>query len=178
MIERPNYPPINDGYTSAARTKTWMNETVDLQRRFQKLMGVAWGLDIAGNGSGLMAFGSAPNDTFKLEATDPESMSVNVGAGLGFLNFVPIVKDEVEQSDAMVAPVADDRIDCVCVNVDTGAIVFVTGEEASSPVAPSVTNELYLKIGEIYHRPGESAIYDTDTVGEGYIYSKETPFNV
>jgi len=77
----------------------------------------------------------------------------------------------------LIAPSSNSRIDAIVVNSESGNIEALTGVENASPVCPTVASHL-LKIAEVYHRVGESAIYNTDTSGEGYITDYRTFINM
>lgn len=68
-------------------------------------------------------------------------------------------------SPTITAPTTHPRIDVLCIASD-GTITIVTGTEASSPVAPSVSD---FPLCQIYNRVGETKIVDTDDSTNGYV---------
>jgi hypothetical protein len=135
---------------------------------------------MVGYADGVFAYGQVDTPgvlSLKCVATSPESMYVTVGAGAGFLSGVGFRRESGGNSALLVAPVSNPRIDTVAVDsANSGAIVIYTGVEAATPVAPAVGTGK-LKVAEIYHRVGETAIYDADTSGEGYITDARTGTN-
>ncbi len=175
-LKIPNYPPIEmTGDVEAQAHLDWLKDLVDILEVMQWLLCRTIG--IAGDDeAGVVAYGSVGSDSLLVTATSPESMQITVGLGAGFVDAVPFRKAAAETSAAMVAPVSDPRTDTVSVNATTGLLRIQTGAEAAVPVAPSVSTG-YLKLAEIHHVVGETAIYDSATSGEGYIEDCRTILN-
>ena len=174
--EFPGNPPIADGIRRAEDLYQWMRDVNAAVALSQRMIGLLHGLD--STGMGILAYGESAGASFALSETTPPSMRIYVAPGAGFIHFVPVFRDAGGLSAEMVAPEAADRIDTVVIEAETGAVLILEGSESETPEAPAVTVETYLKIGEVYHRPGEAAIFNADTSGEGYLVDNEQPFNV
>lgn len=172
----PGAAPIVSGDTQAQSFLLWLEKSRLAFERLQKILGLALGLN--STGTGVLAYGESAEASFPLSATNTPSMRIHVGSGAGFVNFAPVLRDADGLTALFVAPDADARIDTICIDADDGEVVILTGEESASPTAPAVTEDNHLKIGEVYHRPGETGIYNTDTSGEGYIVDNVRGFNL
>lgn len=169
----PGLPPISTGDRTAQSHYDWLADVVDAINTLQWFIRAAFG-----DANGVIAYGSVGVDSLKVEATTSvESMQVNILLGAGFVDGVPFRKSADTLSGLLVAPVANDRIDTVAYNPSTAAVVIHEGEEDSTPSAPAIS-EGEIKLAEIYHRVSETAIYDSDTTGEGYITDSRTWVNV
>jgi len=168
----PNDPPISvTGSRKAEDHLNWLKDVVNAIELLQWFVRA-----IVGNTDGVLAYDPVGTDSLKVEATDPVSMIVAVNAGAGFLDMVPFRKSLPGQSALMVAPDSEPRIDTIGIDALTRGIVVYTGEEGAVPVAPSVATGV-VKLAEVYHRVGETAIYDSDTSGEAYITDSRTLIN-
>jgi hypothetical protein len=147
------------------------NTRFDAVRVAMKLLG-----RFLGAGDGVFAYGAVGTDSYKTQATDPVSMTVEVLEGIGSRSdqFFELAADWT--SATLSAPSADPRIDTVSANETTGAITITTGSEASSPSAPA-TPAGHVKLAEIFHRVGESSIKDADDASNGYITLKRNRLN-
>jgi hypothetical protein len=106
-------------------------------------------------------------------ATSPESMRVTTGIGAGFIDSTPVFLGAASTSADLVAPTVFGRIDSVVYDGSEQAIVIVEGDEAVPPVAPSLSTDQLL-LAYIHHTVGETAIYDVETSGEGWIEDART----
>jgi len=156
----PNNPPITSGDKKANSHKDWLEDVVD---NIEAIQYALW--YHADNGKGHT---SCVVTGLSCAATSPESMRVTVAAGHAFVDYVPFRKSAAETTHDFVAPSSADRIDTIAVDATTGLIVIHKGAENVTPSAPSVS-EGEVKVAELYLRPGMTAIYDSDTTGEGYI---------
>lgn len=124
-----------------------------------------------GGGEGVMAT-SADRTQLKVVAQGTPDMTVQVNAGACIASEMPAALTSDTTTDAITAPVTNPRIDVVeiGVNAKSGAteVNIVTGTEAGSPSAPSVTSGYY-KLAEIYCRVGMTSIKNTDDASNGYI---------
>ena len=148
----------------------WSNEQAQLTQDAD-ITNLEWFVtQLIGGTDGIFAYGAVLNDSLEVVAAGTPDMTVILKLGAGVYSSVPFRKASNETSDAMVAPVStgDNRIDTVAVIAATGLLNIHTGVEDPTPSAPSVSAG-ELKVAEVYHRFGESAIYNTDTTGEGYI---------
>jgi hypothetical protein len=68
-------------------------------------------------------------------------------------------------SPSFTAPSSHPRIDVLCINA-SGTLVRIAGVEATSPVAPNVSD---FPICQIYNRVGQIKIIDADDTFNGYI---------
>lgn len=161
--ETPGNPPISSGTKKAKDHKDWLEDVVDCLEMMQRVMRA-----MVGNEDGVLYYGTIDDESLEAVAASPVSMSVKVKLGIGFLDGVPFRKAAQTVTAAMTAPTSSPRIDTIAVTASTGAIVVHTGDEAAVPTAPSISAG-ELKLAEVYHRVGESAVYDADTSGEGYI---------
>ncbi len=174
----PNYPPIETSADNTAQAHLdWLKDLIDMVEVLQ------WMLCRHIDGSddyedGVFAYGSTGNTSLKVVATSPASMRITVSAGAGFVDAVPFRKAAAETSAALVAPVSAPRIDIVAVDATTGTLVVLKGDEYETPEAPAhLMRDEYLKLGEIYHYVGETAIYDAATTGEGNIVDSRQILN-
>jgi hypothetical protein len=134
---------------------------------YAAMINALWG----GNGgtSGIIAYGSNPGaDSFLVRATSPVSMAIYAYNGMGFISSLAFRMAIPVTTDAMVAPTANPRIDKVVYNTADEEIQIVTGAEAASPSEPATPSSC-VALATVYHRVGETGIYNTDTSGEGYI---------
>lgn len=122
---------------------------------------------LCGDADGVFAFGVSGTDSLLVAATDPESMVVAILDGAAIVNGTPF-RLSSNTSLTLIAPSSNDRIDAIVANIQSGNIESLTGVENASPVCPTVPSHM-LKIAEVYHVAGESAIYNSATSGEGYI---------
>lgn len=169
----PGSPPIASGIRTAQNHYDWLEDVL------AHLDVLNWFIRAAfGDADGVIAYATDGTDSLKIEATGSvPTMAVMLHAGAGFVDGVPFRVSEEIQSDTMVAPTAEDRIDTIGYNPQTQEIVIYEGEEATPPVALDVSDG-EIKLAEIYHRVGETAIYDSDNSGEGYITDERTFVNV
>ena len=160
-FEFPGNPPITAGRREASLHKAWLENTVLAIQDIQVAL-----LFLSGAGG---EYGN-PCVVFCLKcvATDPASMRVTVGPGIGFVGNVPCVYIASWTSGNMVAPESDPRIDLVVYDANDRAPKVITGTEASSPTAPEA-GEGQIPLVEVHHQVGETAIYDAETSGEGHI---------
>lgn len=139
----------------------------ELQRRLASLERAM--LDYVGDTDGVLG---ADDATLKVVAQGTPDMTVSVGAGSCISASQPAGLTTATNSDTVVAPVSNPRIDVVeiacAAKTGLSAINIVTGTEAGSPSAPSVTSGA-LKLAEIYCRVGMTSIKDTDDSTNGYI---------
>lgn len=131
---------------------------------------------IGGSTDGVYGYGSTPTDSFKVEATSPASTAVTVKAGGAVVDSTLVVRSAGGNTSAMSAPTANPRIDRV-VLYKWGTVTVLTGTEAASPSAPTEPADA-ITLATIYHRVGETAIYDSDTTGQGYITDGRTYVNL
>lgn len=112
-------------------------------------------------------FRNDAGDLFLVTENAVPDMEFDMAAGTGFVNGLPVNVTTTTQSATLVAPSANPRIDVVEIN-SLGVMNVVTGNEAGSPTAPSVTAGS-LGVAEILMRVGMTTINDTDVAGEGVI---------
>lgn len=86
-----------------------------------------------GNSAVLARTGGA----FQCHAADAPNMTVKVAAG-GQLVAGALVENALQTSGAIVAPVANPRIDRVVIDQSTGVASIVAGAEAAIPAAPAI----------------------------------------
>jgi hypothetical protein len=124
-----------------------------------------------GGGEGVFAT-SESRTQLQVVAQGTPDMTVQVNMGAGIASGMPVSLAANYDTAAIVAPVSNPRIDVVEIGVSekSGAteINIVTGTEAGSPSAPSVTTGYY-KLAEIYCRVGMASIKNTDDATNGYI---------
>jgi hypothetical protein len=167
--QNPNPHPLESGVSSssirAQATLDWfiaVREAIaELQQFFNTVIG--GGID------GIIAFGDDVDASYRTSATSPVSMRVTIEAGWAFVDGVPFRMIGDYTTPNFVAPVTDDRIDTLAASAITRSITIYTGNESSSPVAPAVTGEGEIEIAQIYHRPGETSIKNSDDSTNGYI---------
>lgn len=165
-------PPITtSGSTRASDHKAWLEGLVDYLQLVAKLL-----TRFIGDGDGIVAYGSVGTDSYKTQATDPVSMKVTVLEGIGFHEYEPFELAADWTSGDLSAPTVNPRIDTVSASTSTGAITITAGSEAASPSAPAAPGS-NVKIAEIYHRVGETAIKDADDSSNGYITLKRNRLN-
>ena len=95
-------------------------------------------------------------------------MTVHMNAGAGFVDGALFLAGEANSPGMTELATGETyRKDTVSVNPTTGALHIEEGtvDTATAPDPPGDN----MKLAEVYHRFGESGIYDTDTTGEGYI---------
>jgi hypothetical protein len=143
-----------------------LTETQHRLAAFERLFAAAYG-----DGEGVMAI-DGTRTQLKVVAQGTPGMTVRVNAGSGIASGMPVSLSAYYDTTVIVAPTANPRIDVVEIGVNpkTGisGILVVTGIEAGSPSAPSVTTGYY-KLAEIYCRVGMTSIKDTDDSTNGYI---------
>ncbi len=103
---------------------------------------------------------STPNLTFYVEA------------GVAYVGATRVIFAG-GNTPAFTAPIANPRIDLVTID-NTGTIAIVQGTENASPVAPAYPAGK-LVLCEVYNVVGETALYDAEQTGEGYIYNDVRP---
>lgn len=109
-------------------------------------------------------------DGGKVSATVSPSMAVQIKGGVFFVDDVPFKLTSDVTTPVLVAPVTSDRIDVVAASAEDDAFVILTGDEESTPVAPTVEVGM-VKLAELYLRPGMTTIEDEETssANEGYV---------
>jgi hypothetical protein len=102
----------------------------------------------------------------KVTAQGTPDMTVNVDTGAALIDeeVAGIIADATV---TFTAPVTNPRIDVIEINQD-GTVSAVTGTEAASPSAPSVSSGA-IKLAEVTHTTAETSIKDTDDATNGYI---------
>jgi len=135
---------------------------------------VEWALRaLVGDADGVFAYGTVGKGSLGVTATSPASMQVTVSEGGALIDGVLFVYETTTTLAAFVAPTTHPRIDIIVANRTTQTVYVRTGAEAASPSAPALaTGEMTL--AEVYHRVGETAIYDADTSGEGYLTDRRS----
>lgn len=176
--EFPGQHPINTGAGSnqvnrtAATTRDWLNDVVDAVARQQKAL--AWYL---GAVTGVYAGWTNGADSLKVAAVSPTpDMRVTTKSGMALLDGVPGFLDTDSTTSAMVAPSGNPRIDIVCLDIPTQAIIVTTGSEGASPSAPS-TPAGRVKLAQVYHRVGSTSIKNTDDSTNSYITDSRVYLN-
>ena len=119
-------------------------------------------IDDARGGSFLLVHAqSSPNMTLKVE-----SGACYVGASR--------VIYAGGNTPSFTAPSTNPRIDLVTID-SSGTIAITQGTEAASPAVPAYPNNKLVLV-EVYHRIGESALYDADQGTGGYVSNDVRPF--
>lgn len=104
----------------------------------------------------------------KVEASGTPDMNVNIGKGLFLLDGEIGMLYNSISIDNLQTPVSNPRIDIVQIGLPNWEVTVKAGVESASPSAPDVDDNFY-KLADIYHRPGESCIKDSDDGTNGYI---------
>jgi hypothetical protein len=76
---------------------------------------------------------------YACHAKDTPDMQVLVDAGQLFTTGSTLVSNTQQTSATITAPVTNPRIDRIVINDQTGVVAVVTGSEAASPTAPTIT---------------------------------------
>ena len=118
---------------------------------------------VVGNTTGIQR---PPTDALAVTAESSPSMTVEIAPGAGVSSGQPIALASMATL-TFVAPSTNPRIDIIEIDQD-GTVSAVTGTEAASPSAPSVTTDS-IKLAEVYHRTAETSIKDTNDSTNGYI---------
>ena len=129
-----------------------------------------------GGGNGIVAYapqGRLSCNVFEWVPTPDMSIGVDNGAAVVDSTLVRVSGLNLP----LIAPTSNPRIDSVQVDV-AGVVSVLTGSESASPVAPTVSSAC-VKLSEVYHRVGETAIEQTDYSGSanGYIIDCRTWVN-
>jgi hypothetical protein len=125
---------------------------------------------LLGGGDGVLVT-SEDRTCLQVIAQSSPDMSVRVNAGACIAGGQPASLSAYYDTDNIVAPTANPRIDVVEIGATAYGeteINIVTGVEGAVPAAPSVTSGYY-KLAEIYCRVGMTSIKDTDDSTNGYI---------
>jgi len=122
-----------------------------------------WAYSRVGKQAGVIRDGATPG--LRVKAQGSPSMTVDITAGSAVVAGQPTAL-RADTTLLFVAPVSDDRIDCVQIDQE-GNIEIVAGTEDPSPSAPSVDADA-LKLAEIYIPTTATHIDDSDG-GDGYI---------
>jgi len=112
-------------------TALYVTELQTAVRRLQAVVLAAQG----GNEDGIIAVDGSTN--FAVTESTPNAMTVDVAAGAGYANGLPIYLASAETTATIVAPVSNPRIDLVQIT-DQSEVEVKTGVEAGSPSAPTV----------------------------------------
>ena len=118
----------------------------------------------AGNASGIVR---PPTNSLLIKEQSTPSMTVDVKAGAAYVNGQPVSVRADTTLGPFTAPSTNPRIDTIEID-QYGTVSAVTGTEAASPSAPSVTSG-NLKLAEIYHTTAETSIKDANDATNGYI---------
>lgn len=159
-----------DGTSAAAHTagayvqvKIVASNLNDLARDIRALKRIV--ADMLGAGSGVVRTDAL--DELKVVAQGSPNMTVSITAGAANVSGQCSAIIENTTTTAMVAPSTNPRIDVVEITQENDYNI-VTGSEAASPSAPSVSANC-LKLAEIYHRVGSTSIKNTDDSTNSYI---------
>ncbi len=76
---------------------------------------------------------------FAPHAQDTPNMTVRCDAGKIIKSDGTLTEQAAQNTATIVAPVTNPRIDRVVIDASTGAVSVITGAEAASPTAPSIT---------------------------------------
>lgn len=137
-------------------------------------------VELMGQVDGVFATATSGVDVGKVTPTASPSMKVRIAEFFGACSRLPFrvtpgitTADFVEPASGML------RIDTVLANGKTRAFQILTGvEDATTPVAPSITSsEGHVLLAWVHLADGMTAIYDSETSGEGWIEDKRTPMN-
>lgn len=120
---------------------------------------------ILGDNEGVQ-FTYGEND-LKVEAQASPDMTVKVNPGVALVSGQIAAVVSTTNTDTIIAPATNPRIDIIQVAQD-GTVSVKSGAEAGSPSAPSVDSNNQ-KLAEIYLRVGATSIKDTDDASNGYI---------
>jgi len=111
---------------------------------------------------------------FAVRATNPPSLQlyvskgqVNIGGAYVFFSG--------GYSPSFTIPANYPRIDLLCLN-SSGNLEIVQGTESATPTAPSYPYGKFV-ICEVYNRPNQTCIKDSDDGTNGYIYRDVRAFN-
>ena len=124
------------------------------------LLSQAWG-----GGDGVIR---AIESELAVQATSPESMSVEVQTGYAFIGRMPYHLDSTTQTADVFAPTTNPRIDIVQARLATWDITIKTGTEDPSPTAPTPDTDTIV-LAQLYLRPTMTTIKNTDDTINGYI---------
>ncbi len=171
--EFPGAIPIDSGDRTAQNQRDWLEdvrlELTALRRVVSSLSG--WNDGVVAGGDNLL-------NSLKVQATTAPSMSVEVLAGEAIISKAAYSLAALDTSGAMTPPSGNPRIDVVQANLLTQDLTILTGVEAGSPVAPTISADS-IKLAEITHQVGETVIKDTDdATGNGYIDDARTVINI
>lgn len=167
--QNPGDHPLEGGVSaSTIRAQASLDWFIALREAIEELQDFLC-VAFAGGIDGIFAFGDDVDSSYRTSATGPVSMRVTIEEGWGFVDGVPFHMASDFTTPDFVAPSADDRIDVLAASAVSRSITIYTGVENASPVAPAVTGDGEIKIAEIYHRPGEVSIKNTDDATNGYI---------
>jgi hypothetical protein len=172
----PNYPPIETSADNSAQAHLdWLKDLIDMVEVLQWMFCREIGGRLQNKDSGVFAYGTTGSDSLKVVATIPATMKVVLMVGAGFVDTVPFRASQ-QTSEDLVAPLSAPRIDTVAVDALTGALVIYTGDEAESPVAPSVEADK-LKLAEIHHKVGEECVMNSENDNHGHIVDSRVILN-
>lgn len=110
----------------------------------------------------------ATDDDLLVQPTSPPGMSVVVAPGVAWIDALPFRLVNATETIDVAAPVADERIDLVLAELETGNVIIKTGAEAATPAVPSVPSGT-IALAQLYLRAGMTIIKSTDDSVEGYI---------
>ena len=113
------------------------------------------------------------DEPLQVEERSTPGMTVEVAPGFALgPSYLLGLPDEaiLPETGSFSAPTSNPRIDAVGIR-ETGEWVIETGEEASSPVAPSLDADT-VPLADIYFRVGSSAIKTVDDGSNAYIIDR------
>jgi hypothetical protein len=134
---------------------------------------------------GAYADGVPTYEDFKPYANTPEDLTIYVSPGRGFASKLPVLcRTASSKSFVGVTPAANPRQDLLVMYVPSNgtdgaaSIAVAYGAEAASPADPTISSTYttggYVLIARIHHVVGETAIYDYEVPGQGWIEDLRT----
>ena len=145
---------------ASSKLNTWDDRLEGALELAFNLLSQLWG-----GGDGVIR---AMDSELAVEATSPESLSVEVQPGYAFISQMPYRLAAATQTADVTVPTTNPRIDIVQARLATWDISIKEGTEAASPTAPTPDTDTIV-LAELYLRTTMTTIKTIDDTTNGYI---------
>ena len=165
-FKHPGDPPVKSGDYSAQSHLQWITKCIRHATVLDSILRSV--MARLNTHLGLTFPETVWDDVDPVQAQYPTpTMNVTFRASFGFSEGIAILHD-TEEILAFVAPVGNNRIDIIALNMETGLAKVFAGTESATPSAPTgLLEDRHFEIARVYHRVGETAIQDLDSSGSG-----------
>lgn len=149
---------------ASAKLNTWDNHIEAALELIFFLLSQAWG---GGNG----VIRGATTKDLKVEAKLLPGLSVEVEPGYAIISATPYKLATRTETLEVAVPITHPRIDLVVADLESGAPVIVTGNEAASPTSPAVPAHT-IPLAELHLPTSMTLIKNTNDSTNGYIVDR------